>query len=212
MKKILFIASILFSMSSYSQTLDEWTKQKKTQIKYLLQQIAANKVYLDYIEKGYGIAKEGLNTIQNFKKGDFSLHQEFFGSLSKVNPKIKSYTRVADIISWQMKIVKDMATVTRHLKESEQFTPEELNYTKVVFENLLEESLKNIDELYTIIASGELSMKDDERIKRIDQLYIEVQDKFSFCKSFSEECSVLTMQRLNDKVETELSRKLNGIK
>jgi hypothetical protein len=114
-------------MSCYSQTLAEWTKQKKTQIKYLLQQIAANKVYLDYIEKGYGIAKDGLNTIQNFKKGDFSLHQEFIASLSKVNPKIKSYSRVADVISYQIRIVKDMATVTKNLRESEQFSPEELS-------------------------------------------------------------------------------------
>jgi hypothetical protein len=212
MKKILYIACILFSMPCYSQTLAEWTKQKKTQIKYLLQQIAANKVYLDYIEKGYGIAKDGLNTIQNIKKGDFSLHQEFIGSLSNVNPTIKSYSRVADIISWQIRIVKAITTVTKNMKESEQFNPEELNYTRGVFDNLLDESLKNIEELYTIITSGELSMKDDERIKRIDQLYDEVQDKFSFCKSFSEECSVLAMQRLNDKVETDLNKKLNGIK
>jgi hypothetical protein len=212
MKRVLYIASILFSMSCYSQTLAEWTKQKKTQIKYLLQQIAANKVYLDYIEKGYGIARDGLNTIQNFKKGDFNLHQEFIGSLTKVNPKIKSYSRVADVISYQIRIVKDMATVTKNLRESEQFSPEELKYAKNVFDNLLEESLKNIDELYAIITSGELSMKDDERIKRIDQLYYEVQDKYAFCESFSEECSVLAMQRLNEKGEINLSKKLNEIK
>jgi hypothetical protein len=54
-------------------------------------------------------------------------------------------------------------------------------------------------------------MKDDERIKRIDQLY-EVQDKYTFCESFSEECSVLAMQRLNEKGEINLSKKINGIK
>jgi len=93
MKTILVILLLALSMFSYSQTVEEWTKQKKTQIKYLLQQIAANKVYLDYIEKGYGIARNGLNTIQSIKKGDFNLHSDFVSSLIKVNPKIKNYAK-----------------------------------------------------------------------------------------------------------------------
>lgn len=212
MRSALLIISMLFHSIAHSQTMAEWTQQKKTQIKYLLQQIAAYKVYLEYIEKGYGIAKDGLNAIQSIKNGDFTLHKEFIGSLSKVNPKIKSYTRVADIISYQIRIVKDVATVTKNLKESDQFTAEELKYTKSVFERLMEESFRNIDELYIIITSGELKMKDDERMKRIDQLYLDIQDKYSFCRSFSEECSVLAMQRLSEKAETTMSERINGIK
>ena len=52
---------------------------------------------------------------------------------------------------------------------------------------------------------------DDERIKRIDLLYTDMQDKYSFCQSFSEERSVLAMQRLSEQVEILMSKKLNGI-
>jgi hypothetical protein len=65
--------------------------------------------------------------------------------------------------------------------------------------------------LYLIITSGELQMKDDERIKRIDKLYADMQDKYSFCESFSEECSVLAMQRLSEQAEINLGKKLNGL-
>ena len=211
--KTLFTIILLFLMvSTKAQTFAEWTNQKKTQIKYLLQQIAANKVYIEYAQKGYSIARKGLNTIQHIKQGDFDLHRDFISSLSSVNPKVKSYARVADIIACQLRIVKTVGATIRNLKESNQFTSDELEYSKMVFERLLEESLKNLDELFVIISSGELQMKDDERIKRIDQLFIEMQDKYGFCQSFSDECSVLAMRRFSEQADIQLSKKLNGLK
>ena len=212
MKIYILILSLGFSILANAQTLAEWTQQKKTQIQYLLDQIAANKVSIDYLEKGYEIAKTGLNTIQNIKKGDFNLHRDFFGSLEIVNPKIKTYTRVADIIAYQVRIVKNISTTIKNLKESGQFNVDELDYSKAVFENLLDECLKNVDELYLVITSDELQMTDDERIKRIDLLYTDMQDKYSFCQSFSEEHSVLAMQRLGEQLEIKFSKQLNGVK
>lgn len=212
-----FMVMLLFiSCLCKGQTTAEWTQQKKTQIKYLLNQIAANKVYIEYLEKGYGIARTGLNAIQHIKKGDFDLHRDFISSLSKVNPKIKAYSRVADIIAFQARVIKNINTTIKNIKESNQFNPGELDYCTEVFENLMDECLKNIDELYLIITSDELQsdsyrMKDDERIKRIDQLYFDMQDKHSFCQSFSEECSVLAMQRLSEQSEMTMSKKINGL-
>ena len=212
MKIYILILSLVFSILANAQTLAEWTQQKQTQIQYLLDQIAANKVSIDYLEKGYEFAKTGLNTIQNIKKGDFNLHRDFFGSLEIVNPKIKTYARVADIIGYQVRIVKNISTTIKNLKESRQFNTDELDHSKAVFENLLDECVKNVDELYLIITSDELQMTDDERIKRIDQLYTDMQDKYSLCQSFSKECSVLAMQRLSEQVEIMMSKKLNGVK
>lgn len=210
--RTVFVISLMFlAVTTTGQTFEEWTSQKKTQIKYLLAQIAANKAYIEYVQRGYGIARKGLNTIQNIKRGDFNLHLGFINSLGTVNPKVKSYARVADIIAYQLRIVKNINTTIRNLKESNKFANVELDYCKTVFERLLEESLKDIDELFLIITSDELQMKDDERIKRIDQLYLEMQDKYGFCQSFSDECSVLAMRRLNEQAEIQTSKKLNGI-
>ena len=68
-----------------------------------------------------------------------------------------------------------------------------------------------MDELYLTITSDELQMKDSERIKRIDRLFFDMQDKYSFCESFSEECSVVAMQRLSEQSETTMSKKINGL-
>lgn len=199
------------SLHTNAQTWEEWFQQKKTQIKYLLQQIAANEVYIQYLEKGYKIAHEGLQTIQSIKKGDFNLHFGFFDSLKKVNPSIKRYAKVAAIIALQIRIIKKTKETIADVRQTSQFSPEELDYCKTVFDHLLEECLKNTDELVLIITDGQLTMKDDERMKRIDQLYADIQDKYAFTSSFSEEMGLLCAQRLSEQVDINLSKRINGL-
>ena len=55
-------------------------------------------------------------------------------------------------------------------------------------------------------------MKDDERIKRIDKLYADMQDKQIFVQSFSNSAKQLSLQRLKESYDIEISKKLNGLK
>ena len=212
MKRYLTLLLLTVSVQVvFCQTIEEWTAQDKTQIEYLLQQIAAQKVYLDYLEKGYGIAKSGLHAIRNIKKGDFNLHSDYFNSLKEINPEIKSSVKVGDIIFLQLRIIKEAKTTIQQVRQSGQFSDKEIMYLKNVFDHLLEECVKNIEELITVVTSGELEMKDDERIKRIDMLYDDMDDKFSFCNSFSKQASILAIQRKGDQYEVNRSKKLIGL-
>ena len=95
MKKLLIISIVVLCAENLSaQTWAEWFRQKATQKKYLLQQIAALHVYSGYLSKGYSIAKDGLNTIKSIKNGDLLQHSNYFTSLVTVNPQIKRYKKV----------------------------------------------------------------------------------------------------------------------
>jgi hypothetical protein len=214
MKKILLLATAgLFAfLSSNAQTADEWFNQKSTQKKYLLQQIAALKVYLGYAKKGYTIVTSGVNTIRNIKNGDLNLHRDFFNRLKNVNPSIRKYAKVADIIAYQVKIIKQTKITIQQIRETKQFTEAELGHCKQVFNNLLDECTKTVEELILVTTSGKLEMKDDERLKRIDGLYANVQDKYSFACSFSEDMGLLAVQRLGEQMEINRSKLINGIK
>lgn len=209
--KNIFLIFLLLPQLLFAQTTDEWLNQKKTQEKYLKQQITALQVYIGYAKTGYKIVNKGITTIQNIKKGDFNLHRDFISSFSKVNPKIKGYAKVADIIAYQIRIIKSTKEMFLGAREAGQFTANEMNYCSLVIDNLLNSSLDNIEELLMIITSGELSMKDDERIKRIDTLYTDMQDKYSFVSSFSEEMGLLTVQRMRELHDVDISKKLNGL-
>ena len=59
MKKLLILSTMVLCADNLSaQTVAEWFRQKATQRKYLLQQIAALHVYSGYLSKGYSIAKD----------------------------------------------------------------------------------------------------------------------------------------------------------
>lgn len=209
--KILLSILLLYGQSILGQNSEEWLNQKKTQEKYLKQQIAALQVYIGYAKTGYKIVNKGLKAVQNIKKGDFNIHRDFISSFKNVNPKVKGYTKVADIIAYQLRIIKQTKEMLKGAREAGQFTDTELEYCSMVISNLLNSSLDNIDELVTIITSGELSMKDDERITRIDALYADMQDKYAFVSSFSEEMGLLTVQRMRELHDVDVSKKLNGL-
>lgn len=214
MKKIIvaITAYLVMSVTADAQTWSEWFRQKKTQKKYLLQQIAALKVYIDYAQKGYQIAADGVQSIRDIKRGDFNLHDNFFKSLYQVNPAIKKYAKVADILLCQLKIISSGKETLKDVSVSKHFTPEEMEYCKTVFEFLFGECTKSVDELITVITAGEMQMKDDERLKRIDKIYLEMQNKYAFCASFGEEMGLLNVQRAGEELEINRSEILNGVK
>lgn len=214
MKKILLALLVFVSAagSLKAQTFAEWFQQKKTQKKYLIQQIAALQVYIGYAKKGYKIAKEGLNTIGGFTKGEFNLHTDYLNSLKSVNPEVRRYVKVAEIIALQVKIIQNYNRTYRQLNSSDAFSEDELAYIGRVYSRLLDDCDNTLDELITITTDGKLEMKDDERIERIDKLYLDMQDKFTFSQSFSNDAKSLAASRLNDKSDVQTSRVLQGIK
>ncbi|MCC8409330.1 hypothetical protein LJ707_10335 [Mucilaginibacter sp. UR6-1] len=204
------IALVTFSVA-HGQTWSEWFKQNKTQKKYLTQQIAALKVYIKYAQKGYKIAKEGLTTIGNITNGEFNLHEVFFNSLRMVNPEIKNYVRVADIIALQVKIVKEYNSTYSWLSRSDTFEGSELDYIERSYRRLLENCEALIDELIAVTTDSQLEMKDDERMERINRLYTQMQENWEFCRGFGNESKGLAIARLRDKNDAATGRSLNDI-
>jgi len=49
-------------------------------------------------------------------------------------------------------------------------------------------------------------------MKRIDDLYTDMESKYGFAKSFSNEAQLLSLQRINEKSEVEISQSLYNIK
>ncbi|MFW0738468.1 hypothetical protein [Flavobacterium sp. T12S277] len=204
MKKILLV--VLFTALT-AGNLHAQAKQQRV----LLQQIAALQVYIGYAQKGYSAVKKGLNTIGDFKRGEFNLHTDYLNSLKVVNPKIKKYARVPDIIGLQIKIMKSYKSLHQQIRQDDLFHGDEVDYIKRVFERLIKNCDDNLDELLTIITDGQLEMKDDERMKRIDTIYQNMLDNYSFSESFSNQTKIMAVSKAAELKEAKNSRVLNGI-
>jgi hypothetical protein len=212
MKKII-LPLLLTAFASHvnAQTFEEWFKQKKTQKKYLLQQIAALEMYIGYVQKGYSIANKGLTMISDIKNGELNLHEALFNSLKSVNPNIKNDHKVADIISMQETIIQTYMRDYKRAKESHAFNENEINYINRVYSRLLDDCSNFIDELIKITTANQLEMKDDERLKRINILYNEMQDKYIFSKSLGNETMMLALSRAKENKDVQTSWALNSV-
>lgn len=201
----------LMATGARAQTSAEWFRQQKTQKEYLLEQITALQLYHGYVKRGYAIAREGLTAIGDSKEGEFELHQKFFSSLERASPQIRNDAKVAAIIGFQVKIAQVCKSTYRQLQESGSFSREEISYIYRVFGRLLDDGAAMLDELQAVTTDGKLEMRDDERLERIEALYSDMQDKYTFAQSFSREARVLAAARLQERKDVQTSRAMYGI-
>lgn len=196
LRLVIFTIVLLTSIADlHAQTYAEFFRQKKTQTKYLLEQIAALEMYAGYAKKGYDIASTGLNTVRDLSKGEFNLHNSFISSLKTVSPVIKNNTKVAEIIILQIEIAKSF----RNIRNSGLSTTTS-TYVEMVKANVLEECGYDLEELLLVITSGKVEMQDDERLQRLDRIYESMLEKSAFVQSFSNQVNLVNQQRDNEQL------------
>ncbi|NVM65054.1 hypothetical protein FHW88_003358 [Mucilaginibacter sp. SG538B] len=200
---ICFVLCVCDLKSVKAQSWDEWFHQKKTQIKYLEQQIAALKAEEISLRQGYDMLKSEWNTIANFKGAEFNLHQDFYNSLSAVNPVIRNEVNLSAVQARLQSIVNQFNAVD-HLAG---LTETEQTYISRVRENLVEQCHLDLNDLQTVLTTGGLQMSDDERIKRINEISAAINDKYVFACSFTNRVRLLSAQRNRDKSNTQTLRR-----
>ena len=164
------------------------------------------------MKTGYQILEKGYTSIKNISQGNFNLHRDFLDGLLQVSPAVKQYSKVADIIRVQLKLVKESKAALAEFLGSKQFTIAEIEYLGNVYANLLKECLKTLDELAMVVTAGKLRMSDDERLQAIDKIYDEVMEQYTFLNEFNNGTAIFSLQREKEKMDIDLMRKVHGLK
>ena len=176
-----------------------------------IEKLAQFKQILSDMKKGYEILSGGYNTIKNISEGNFSLHKAFLDGLMEVSPAVRNYRRVADITNYQIILVKEYRKAYERFRQDNNFNADELAYLGRVYDNLFKESLRNLDELLTVITAGKARMSDDERLQAIDRIYADMQDKLMFLRHFNNNTTILAMQRAKERNDAQTIRKIYGL-
>lgn len=184
------VASIFYSFGTQAQTWNEIFKQKKTQKKYLIQQIAALEVYIGYARKGYEIVGDGLHLVRQITGGEFSLHKAFFASLGLVNASVSRSPAVAEILDRGLSLLGIVKSWKHDLLNESGVA-----YVSLVKSGLLAECASELEDLLVVITSGKLEMSDDERLGRLEALRLSMEDKYGFALSFSADLNHLVKLR-----------------
>lgn len=209
MKKLLcllLLFSVLFRPSRAAAQEEEIA-----QLLLNVEKLAQFKSILTDMKKGYDILSGGYNTIKNISEGNFSIHKTFLDGLMEVSPAVRNYRKVSEIMNNQVLLAREYRAAFNRFKSSAIFSPGELTYMEGVYGKLLKLSMRDLDELLLIITANQMRMSDDERLRAIDRIHLDGEDKLSFLRHFNNSTVILQKQREKEKAANRTIQLLHGI-
>lgn len=210
MKKIMLqMGLLIFCISPVKRASAQSTEA--AQLLLNVEKLAQFKQMLKDMKKGYQILDGGYNTVKDIAEGNFSIHKAFLDGLMQVSPTVRNYRRLVDIIDFQVILIREYKNAFGRFKRDDNFAPEELAYLGRIYDNLFKQSLRNMDELTNVITANKIRMSDDERLKAIDTIYEDMQDKLMFLRHFNNNTTVIAVQRAKEKNDAKTIRQIYGI-
>ena len=206
MKKLLITGIVFIGLLFPSPITAQ--KQEIQQLILNIEKLAQFKQILKDMKKGYEILSGGYNTVKDLSEGNFNLHETFLDALMQVSPTVKNYRRIGDIVNYQVLLVKEYKSAFSRFRDSENFNAEEIAYFERVYDNLFKQSLRNLDELTSVITANKMRMSDDERLAAINKIYADMQDKLLFLRNFNNNTAVLALQRAKERNDTRAMRSI----
>ena len=210
MKKILILTILITLLMVPVKSMGQSAEIQ--QLILNIEKLSQFKKILSDMKKGYELLSGGYKTVKDMTEGNFSLHKTFLDALMQVSPAVKNYIRVAEIVEYQISIVKESRNGMNRFIKSGNFSGQEINYFEKVYGNLLNQSLRNLDELTMVITADKLRMSDDERLKAVDDIYEQMQDKLLFLRNFNTTSNVLALQRSKEKNDVYVSKSFQEYK
>lgn len=166
---------------------------------------------LDNMYTGYKIIDKGYTTIRNISQGNYSLHHLFIDGLMAVNPSVRNYKRIPNIIDYQKLLVKEYKRAYMRFQQDPHFTPQEIQYITNVYNYLFTASIRNVDDLMTIITATKLRMSDDERMRAIDRIFYDMESKLVFLRDFNSRTQLLAIQRARAANDVRMLKHIYGL-
>ncbi len=189
---ILLLALVVGSVAAQAQA------QEIEQLILDIEKLSQLKQILSDMKEGYQILTQGYEAVRSISEGNFNLHKVFLDALLAISPAVKNYIKIEHIINNQVTLIQEYKTAFKRVQSSGQFNPDEITYISNVYGNLFNASVKNIEDLTTILTAGSLRMSDAERLKAIDQLDRDLTDKLTFLRYFNNQTALLSLQRARE--------------
>ncbi|MBP8113714.1 MAG: conjugal transfer protein TraI [Chitinophagaceae bacterium] len=151
-----------------------------------------------------------LNEIRDWVQKQKKLYEDYFEELKKVKSAIANYKRVKDIIEMQVAMINEYKGAWALFRQDKNFTADELEYMLNIYTGMMDESMKNIDQLFMVVNAFATQMADAKRLEIINGVADNVQQQLLDMKEFNSQNKMLSLQRASEKGEIEYVKRLYG--
>jgi len=152
-----------------------------------------------------------LTEIADWSERQRKLYADYYEELWKVKAAIAYYERVQEIILRQRALVQEYQRAYRLFSRDGNFTPGELAYMQEVYSGILEESIRNLDQVLLVLSSFSLQMSDAGRLEIIHRAAEAIEENYRDLRRFNEHAMRLSLQRARERRSLEDVRRLYGL-
>lgn len=139
-----------------------------------------------------------LNEITDWVQKQKDLYSSFYNDLWKVKTIITDYHRVKEIAERQAQLVSEYQHAWNMLRKDKHFTADEINYMAQVYSGILDQTVQNINQLFTVVNSFTTQMSDAERMEIINNVGTAVDRNYDDLHQFNTQNSLLSLSRAKD--------------
>jgi hypothetical protein len=157
------------------------------------------------------MSKVRLEEISDWVEKQRNLYRDYFDELWKVKDLVSYYHKVRDVTGRQILLVKEYKRAWNGIQQDNHFTPDEVAYMGKVYSGIMEESLKNLEQVILVIQSFSLQVTDAKRMELINAASDAMQQNYTDLKAFNNQNVQLSLQRAKDAQEIALVRRLYGM-
>lgn len=157
------------------------------------------------------MSKTKLNQISDWVEKQRTLYKDYFNELQKVKSVISYYSRVKEITQKQVHLLQEYKHAYGLFKQDKHFTAGELSYMSQVYSGILDESVKNIDQISLVINSFTTQMSDAKRLEIINAAADEIDTNYNDLKAFNQQSILLSLQRGKYQNDADVTKKLYGL-
>lgn len=158
------------------------------------------------------MSKVKLDEITIWVEKQRTLYKDYFDELWRVKGILSYYHRIKEVTEKQIRLVEEYKRAYALFKQDKHFTPDELAYIGQVYTGILNESMKNIDQLFLVINSFSMQMTDAKRLEIINNAADGTETAYNDLKAFNQQNILLSVQRAKDAKEVEAVKQLYGLK
>lgn len=158
------------------------------------------------------MSKLKLDEISGWVEKQRTLYKDYFEELQKVKNIIAYYQRIKDLTQKNILLVDAYKKAFALFKQDQHFTSAEIAYMEKVYSGILEQSAKNIDQIFIVLNSFSTQMSDAKRLEIIDGAAEQVDKNYADLVQFNTQNKLLSLHRSKDQQDVDVVRALYGIK
>ena len=224
MKKILIIAGIALSISiapvqhtnaqiPILEIIKAAVKKVIKAVDLKIQRLQNKTIWLQNAQKilENKMSKLKLTEISDWSKKQKELYAKYFDELWKVKNAISSYQAVRDIIKKQVQLVQEYSKALNLSKQDKNFTAGELDYMQKVYTGILDESIKNIDQIQLVLNAFATQMTDAKRLEIIHTAGDNIEQNITDLRQFNQQNITISLQRSKEKNDIDVVKKIYGL-